>query len=410
MASYATNPTPIDAYSRMNVEVFNEKKFIGVPTAFQAFFGRAETGGRTLFSDDASVVDIDIIRGNEKLAALIPRGNISRDLGGNQRNLNVQKRTSISRRFPLAEEEGDITADQLEFRVAGENPYENRSRLSRMRYLAADLNEEMVKRIVRMNEYLCTQSILTGMMPSIIGNTDADKQYDFLRKSTHITALTTPWNGAADIMADIDAACVLGRADAHVNLDMMILGGDSMQSFVENEGVQALADNRRIELILVSDKNPVPAKFNRFIEAGLTARGRLRTAKGFELWMFTYTDVYTDSSGDPANYMPLDQVLFAYSGARCDRYFGPSEVIPVTPQKRALYADLFGVNMDNPPMPGNIKDASNAIVPASFFFDAYMGLGDKYVTARVQHAPIFATTMTDAFVTYKDVYVEPEPE
>lgn len=405
MVSYATSPTPIDAYSRLNVELFNEKKFIGVPTAFQAFFGRPETGARSLWSPDASVVDIDIIRGNEKIAALIPRGNISRDLGGKQKNLNVQKRSSFSRRFPLAEEEGDISADQLEFRVAGENPFENRSRLLRMRGLAADLNEEAIKKIVRMDEYLCTQSVLEGKQPSIIGETAADTMYDFMRKSTHITALTTPWNGAADIMADIDAACVLGRVDGHVNLDMMVCGGDAMQAFIENDGVKELADNRRIDLIMVSDKNPVPSKFNRFIEAGFTARGRLRTAKGFELWIFTYTDVYTDDAGDPQNYMPTDQVLFAYSGARCDRYFGPPEVLPMTPSRRALYNELFGINMDAPPMPANIKDAGNAILPAAFYFDAYTAPDWKSVTCRVQHAPIFATTMTDCFVTYKDVYV-----
>jgi hypothetical protein len=406
MVSYSANPTPIDAFSRMNVEMFNEKEFIGVPTAFQTFFGRSETGARTLWSDSASVVDIDIIRGNEKIAALVPRGTISRDLGTGQKNLNVQKRSSFSRRFPLAEEEGDISADQLEFRVAGEGSNENRSRLQRMRSLALDLNEEAVRRLIRMDEYLCTQSILEGKMPAIIGTTDPDLLYDFRRKSTHITALTTSWNsGSADIMGDIDAACELIRADGHVNPDMAVFGSKVMQSFLEDDGIKALADNRRIELIQVSMQNPVPPKFAPFIEGGFQARGRLRTAAGFELWIFTSTDVYTDSAGDPAKYMPEDQALFCYSGARCDRYFGPPEVLPMIPMRRELYNQLFGFNMDNPPMPANIKNAGSAIVSAGFYFDAYAPDNWKSVTCRVQHAPIFATTMTDAFVTYKDVYV-----
>jgi hypothetical protein len=405
-SSYSVNPQPVDAYSRFQVDTFNEKNMIGVPTAFQAFFGRPETGARSLFSPDASLVDIDIIRGNERLAALVPRGTIARDLGGNQKNMNVQKRTSITRRYPLAEEEGDLNSAQLEFRVAGENPYENRSRLSRMRSLAADLNMEGIKRIVRTNEYLCSQSILEGVMPAIIGTTNPDEQYDFLRKATHIIPLTTAWNAVgADIMGDVDNACRLGRVDAHVNFDMMILGGESMDAFIKDTDVQTVADNRRFELIQVSTNNPVPSKFNRFLEGGLTARGRLRTPAGYELWMFTYTDVYTNSSGVATDYMPQDQVLLAFSGARCDRYFGPPDVLPMIPQKRELYNQLFGFSMDAPPMPTNIKDRANAVLPASFYFDAYAPNDWKSVTLRIQHAPIFATTMTDAFVTLKGVVV-----
>ena len=42
---------------------------------------------------------------------------------------------------------------------------------------------------------------------------------------------------------------------------------------------------------------------------------------------------------------------------------------------------------------------TNTIMANMFHSDAYMAANGKAVTVRTQAAPIFATTMTDAFVT-----------
>ena len=58
--------------------------------------------------------------------------------------------------------------------------------------------------------------------------------------------------------------------------------------------------------------------------------------------------------------------------------------------------EFFGIDPSIPPMPTNIK--GNAVQNAMFMVDAY-GVDDgKRATIRTQAAPIFATTMTDAFV------------
>jgi hypothetical protein len=203
-------------------------------------------------------------------------------------------------------------------------------------------------------------------------------------------------------MGDIDDGCQVIRENGHASPDMMLLGGQAMEVFLQDESIQTLADNRRIELIQVSTNNPVPPKFNKFVEAGFIARGRLRTARGFELWLFTYIDGYTDASGDFQLYMPEDEVLIANSQARCDRYFGPSETLPMTPQRQALYQEMFGFSPSAPPMPMNIKDPGK-IDPRMFYFDAYTESNEKQVTIRTQSAPIFATTMTDMFYTMQGV-------
>lgn len=390
-------PQAVDQFSRFMVDMFDDRDAIGIPGGFGAFFGRPETGGRTIFAPDASAIDIDIIRGNEKLAAMVRRG-ATRLLSG-QKNTLEQKFTNFSRQFPLIEEEGDINSIQLLNRMAGEGPYDAASRHDRLRMLAFDHHIEHVRRIGRKFEELASQSIINGTMKAIDGTTNTDLIYDFKRNSNHFVTVGTAWsNVASDILGDLDDASELIRADAHVNPDMAILSKVDMDAVVKNTAIKEQADNRRFELIQVSTNNPVPAKFDRFVAGGLIPRGRLRTPKGFELWLFTYLDVYTSEAGVATDYLPANKTIVAYSGARCDRYFGPPDVLPRTAQQIAWYREMFGFNMELPPMAPNVK-GQGTLMPNMFHSDAYMATNGKALTVRTQSAPIFATTMTDAFVT-----------
>lgn len=392
-------PNTVDNFSRFMAALFDDKSLITIAKGFQAWFGRPETGAMTLFSPNANDVDIDIIRGNKKIAALIPRGMVSRVLGANQENLQAEKFSSFSRTYPLSEEEGDISADQINNRLAGENPYANTSRAQRMRILAAKLVRENIRRTGDMFETLAAQSILDGVMDSIIGTSDTNLQYDFRRNAAHTVTVGTVWtNAAADILGDIDSACDKVKTNGRVIPDFLGLGADGMGGILTNTAIKEQADNRRFELIQVSTNNPVPPRFSRFTEAGWIARGRLRTPAGYELWMFVYQDYTEDSSGTPVDLMPADKAFIASTRARCDRYFGPPELLPITESKRRLYQEYFGFSIDAPPMPMDTTGAG-IITPEMFYHDAYKSGNDKRVTIRTQSAPIFATTHTDAFVT-----------
>ena len=393
-----STPQAVDQYSRLMVDLFDERDVIGVSTGFQAFFGAPEAGGKTIFSDNSSVVDIDIIRGNEKTAALIERGGLaSRNL--NTKDVSDQKYSSFSRVFPLGEEESVITADQINQRIAGEAPYMSMQKVDRLRVLASNNHVEHVRRFVRMFEVLSAQSILTGKMDSILGTADSDLQYDFRRNSDNTITVGTAWDQAATTpMTDIDEGCTVLRANGKVNPDMAIIGGGAMDALLSNASFQTKSDNRRFDLIEVSTNSPVPPKYQRFIDAGFIARGRLRTAKGFELWIFTYVDGYTDSAGDFTEYMPAGKMLIASSMARADRYFGPNEIMPNASARLDLMANTFGFqNPETLSMP-EIK-GSGVVLPQMFSYDAYSHHGNKGIVTRTQTAPIFATTMTDAFVT-----------
>jgi len=396
-------PLATDQYSRVMVSAFDEKQIVGVPTAFQSFFGRPETGAKTVFSPNADVVEIDIMRANERIAALINRGGNGRSISG-QKNLSTQNYTTFSRVYPLMEEESDVTADQINKRLAGENPYSAMTREDRLRALFLEHHQEQIRRMVRTFEVLSADSVLNGQMVSILGTTDDDLIYDFRRNAALTDSVSVAWDDTTpDIFGDIDGMCELLREHGKVTADMMVLGSEAIDSFIKDTDVQALADNRRFELIQVSMNNPVPSKFDKFVAGGFIPRGRLRTPAGFELWIFTYVDGYTNSGGTFTKYMPVDQALIAFSGARCDRYFGPSEILPMTSGKAQMYRENFGFNPALPPVPANIKNQGAVINPGMFYFDAYEGTNGKTITARAQAAPIFATTMTDAFGLLTDL-------
>lgn len=396
-----STPLATDQFSRFMVEMFDEKKIIKGSSLFQTFFGRPEHASQTVFSPNANSVEIDIMRGNERLAALVHRGTDSRPLGGNQKNTDTQKFTNQVRQYPLGEEEGDITAAQIIKRVAGENPFQQKDRLDRMRILANEHHLEHMRRYSRLFEFLASESLLKGTMPAILGTTNSDLIYDFKRRATHIVTVGTKWDNSADIMGDADDSCRLIRADGKVKPNFMILGGDSMDALIKDTTMAALADNRRFELFNVGTGLTVPSNLQPLVDAGAEPRGRLLTSKGYSLWIFTYVDLYTNSSGVTTDYMPQDQALIGYFGARCDRYFGPPDRLPVTSQEVAWYNEMFGFNMLAPPMAPNVKNAGAVINPGMFYSDAYPSEDKKKVTIRTQAAPIFATTMTDAFVTLK---------
>lgn len=392
-------PNPADAFSRFFAAAFDEKSVVSVPTAFQAFFGRREAGGsQTFWTEDALTVDIDIIRAEgETHAALVHRGTDSRRLGSDKKSLNVEKYTAESRVFPLIEDEGELAASKLLLRNAGENPDSRMSRLNRMRDRAMKIYEESIRRIMRAREVLAAESILTGKQSAIFGTASTDLQYDFKRTAALNWTVSVDWSTiTTDILADIDTACTLVRQNGFVWPNFMGLGSTAMRSLIKNTEALALADNRRFELIWVSQNMPVPDKYARFINAGWKARGLLRTPDGNELWMFTNNEYYTSLAGSQTKYLPDTKVIVANVDARMDRYMGPPERLPMTPSEVAQFTELFGFSPGGVPTPQRIMDASQNFIPQHFYFDAYPATNKKAITLRAQHAPIFATTHTDS--------------
>jgi hypothetical protein len=396
----SNQPSPLNAgpYSRFMVNMYDDREIIGVPTGFLSFFGRGGALGNTVFSPDANLVMIDILRGNLKAAALIHRGQASRSVEG-LKEASGDKFTEFSRAYPLAEEIDSINAEDLNYRVAGEPVFQSGiTKRDRLRLLAARKHNENIRRLVRLWEILAAQSILTGQQVGILGTTNSDLIYDFRRNAAYVATPSPKWDGVSPtILADIDGRCEFVRETGHMTPDMAIMGDAIIEPFLSDTTVLSLADNRRIELIEVSTNNPVPTKFDRFIDSGMIARGRLRTPKGYTLWLFSYIDTYQNDAGTHVKFMPADEMLICSSQARCDRYFGPSDVLPLTSARTAEFMELLGFSLAAAPMPQNIQGASGIVPPAAFYHDAYTEGENKTVTVRTQCAPIFAPASTDVF-------------
>ena len=164
--NYMTAPSAVGPYSRWYQELFDESDIVATATGFQGFFGRP--GSQTFFTDDSLAVDLDIIRADDRIAKMVLRGTGTRITGTTFENTNTDQWSTNSRLFPMIKEEGDMTADQTLFRVPGETPYQMKSRTERLREIARRKHMEQVRRIIRTNELLASQSILDGQQDAIL--------------------------------------------------------------------------------------------------------------------------------------------------------------------------------------------------------------------------------------------------
>lgn len=386
-----------DIFTRFFVEAFDDREKFPGTTGFQAFFGDPANGSRTVFAPDSLVVDIDIVRGNEKTAKLITRGEVTRPLGATQKNMLDGKFSSFSRKYPLALDEGDITAGMLLQRAAGELPYSSDMKIDRLRKYARDFAMESARRHIRMFELLAAQSILTGVQDAIIGTANADLKYDFERNAANTITVGTAWsNVAAPVLSDLDGGALKIRTNGKATADMAVMGATALVGFKKNTQVLAEANNRGYSTVMVGTDNPVPAKFNRFIAGGMTPQAQVTTPEGRELWIFSYVNGgYTNDAGAFTSFLGADQVLIADSEVRRDRYFGPPEYLPMLSADNELYEEYFGFAAGAPPVPIT-KSTGNVIDPNMFHYDAYRSQDRSRVTMRVQSAPIFAPTWVDA--------------
>lgn len=392
------SPGGISTYQRLMARVWDDRDGIGVPTGFLSIIGRPETGAETIFSMNAEVLDIDVQRGNERIAALVPRGGINRSLGSLQESLNEEKFSSFGRVYPLSIETFDISSAQLNRRMSGEELHSGGyTREQRLRRLAVKAMKETVKRTIRMFEVLASQSVRTGKQDAIIGTSDTDQQYNWRRNAGNTITVTTKWDAASpDPIGDMDLALDALRQNGHVRGDVGIVGASAIKAFIRATEVKSISDTRRYDLVFFGESNPVPSRLQFLVDAGFDPRGRLTTYKGRTLWLFTYDEGYTNSSGTYTPYMPVDEMLIFDSKARCDRYFGPPETLPLDSSMRMFYQDRFGLGPDAvPSVP--IKTSGNTIMPEMFHFDAYPNGDNTVITHRTQSAPIFATTHVDAF-------------
>ena len=392
-----STPVSQGQYHRFVLDMFNEKDYVGLPTGFMSLFGRPESGSKSIYNAETLEFDIDIVRANERIASLVPRGTMSLP---NQGHIASVKEKFTERNIipPLGEELSPIDANQLFMRSPGETSFQQRTRLDKMRELARELHVEQHRRFVRTFELLASQVILTGKMPAIIGTTDTGLIYDFKRKSTHTFTAAASWlTAATNILGDIDTGCELVRQDAHVTPDFALASAEAMAGILGNTKILANADNRRVDQGYITTNGALPAKFQHLVDNGFTFRGMLDTPKGHTLHLFTYLDGYDNASGTYTKYLTADKFIIGSTDARMDRVFGPGERLPMAASEEAYYQELFGFSPDAAPMPMGAT-SGGLIDPKMFHHDVIVPEHKKSLMIRTQCAPVFIPTMVDSVV------------
>lgn len=388
-------PTVIGTESRFFTGLFDDRKKIKASTAMLAFFTQGETA-ISMFAED---FDDNVIRGNKKIAAMVPReGSITRQLGTGVDTQKPGPFSKFSRRFPLALEYFAVESNLLNKMTPQEMPYDPWSKQERLRYYVTKGLDEARRRIADLDNALAGQSMRLGTQDAIFGTANADEQYDWRRASGNTIAVGTVWtNAAADVIGDLDDACVRVHKFGRAKPDIFCVSNAAYAGFKQNTRILAEADNRRYEVVQIEAGFVKPPNHGYLTENGWILRGKLITDEGYELFIYTTQDYFEDSAGAVVDIMPDAEGFVTSSEAQFDRFFGPPKTLELTSQKVQWWIERFGID---PRSPRGTDRVPSGILPNDSFFlwGNEAETGDS-VDLWVQHAPIFKTTQTDAVAT-----------
>ena len=395
-------------YTRFMVMKYDETKKVKAPTAFQGgFFGIPDTGAQVVFGENSKSIELDVVRADgNRMARLVHRGASSDDATRTD-VITAEQYTNEALPWPLIETQGAVNSNQLLDRVAGETPFQSRTREDRLSMYALKVHTKAINMQIELHEFLCRESILTGSHPMILGTTNTDLIYDFYRKSTHTFAAPAKWDVVGtDIIGQLDTSINLIQQDDFYYGDIgMVVGASGMEGIRKNTQIKAEADLRRFHLTELNGPTTPPTVFNRFMDNGFKLAGWVKTYENRTVWIFTYDRTFKDDFTTPGTttttkWMPDDKALLFNPTARCDKYFGPPDRMPIRADEAAFYMDMFGFDMSAQMQEVNLEN-TGVVDPRAFFCDA-KGTR-KAVQLYTQSAPIFPSTETDAFVTITGV-------
>lgn len=373
----------VQNYTRLMARVFTDLETIPVFTFFQNLF----TSGQTIIEIDANAIDIDIQRGNKKLAVYIPRGTDAINVGLNQALL--EKFTADTKLFPLIEELTPITSDMITKRMPGEPVYAPLSRVAKQTALAMKAHREHMNRIIRKMELSAAESIRTGFQ-TIHGGL----AYDFYRLAAHNMTAATAWSDTANAVCvtNLAAAGDLIFRNGNRRPTDVIFSGQAWDEFILSTKVVALANSRRIVHFVADMQQDAPGGYDDWVRAGAIYQGQVK-AGDWKFNMWTYPAIYDTDADVQTQYLPDGEVVVIAKGARYDRYFGPQDRLEVDD---TIFQRMFGIG-DISGMSPNVVE-SGIFSSAMFHVDAYGNKNNKAFTVRTQVAPIFPTTEVDTIV------------
>lgn len=229
--------------------------------------------------------------------------------------------------------------------------------------------------IRRSNELQCSQVLQSGIV-NLKDETGAFAySIDYKPKASHFPTVGTAWStiATATPLLDLEALADQIRQDHLRAPDRLVFGATAWNNFIRNATVQALLDNRRMELGgIAPEQRDDGSKFMGFIEVG-----------SYRMEMWTYPQYYEDVETEtPTKYVEDDKVIMTTSGARLQSAFGAIPRI-VAPDSRVL-----------PFLPPRISNGDGRI---DMFTNAWVTPDGGQLMVGVGSRPLFIPVAIDSF-------------
>lgn len=248
-------------------------------------------------------VDIDIVKGNRKMAAFIHPM-----VGGEI--VQAEGYETKSYAPPLINPATISTADQLLERLPGEDMYSGKTPADRAAEKLIEEYNQLNDMTTRREEWMAAQVLTTGQLK--VKGKGVDEVIDFGLTNKITLTSTKKWGAsAADIWGNLKDWKQQVSRNGFANANMVIMGKAAADAFMADATVAKLMDNRRIEIGAIKPEE---------MEGGITYYGHLNLP-GVDI--YGYDEVYLDDeTGETKPLIPDNVVLMIPSAASFMRAYG----------------------------------------------------------------------------------------
>lgn len=253
---------------------------------------------------DTKVVQLDIYKGNRKIAPYVSRRNPGQVVGHDSYKTN-------SFEPPYVKPKMVLEPSQMYTRSIGENIYTAKSPAQRMMEYASKCLVKLDNMITRREEQQASEALFTGKI--VLENGDID----FALDASHNLTLsgTDLWTHAdSDIYAQLETWSDLILKDSGYLPDTLIISSTAAAAMMNNTKFKAKLDLLKLNIGTIEPKTfPNGVKFYGTI-----------TGLGIDIW--GYSETYLDTDGVTNRKMvPDNKVLLASSQMRGVKLYGAIE-------------------------------------------------------------------------------------
>lgn len=279
------------------------------------FFGNVITS-------DTEKVDIDIYKGNQKMAAFVsPKvGSITVTRDG----FKTETYTP-----PLIGLDRPTTAEDILKRSMGEHIYNSKSPEERAAEILMRDMADLDNMITVREEWMCSKALFGGAVD--VSGEGVSQTIDFGMSSSHKVTLTagSKWSDSGvNPLEDIKEWRDLIAKDGFLSANVCIMGATAAKAFLANAEVQKLLDIRNIDLGVIRPQQ---------LANGVTYIGSDRLS-GVDY--YTYEGYYADPDNSFAltPFIPDNKVLLASTSARTSMMYGAVTIADENTKALMTYA------------------------------------------------------------------------